>query len=361
MKKAFIITIITAIIVAFIIISPKPNQQGKFYISANVPLSGPLAIYGEAIRDGSIFALEDTKKKNEIVIDWQDNQGNIKNSVSVLQQQLLNKKPDLYISGLKPQTQAITDTLTKENIPHLTWILDTKINTVGNNNFRNWINFKLEAEMFIDYAKKKDLKRVAITYVNLPSAQTEYQDIVIPGLKKQGVDDFLVDPFLLDKTDMKDVALKIKNYNPDLLIINGFMPQMVNLVKELHTLGFNFEGKTLASIDMLDASANLSKSELEGIVVAAPEFMVNESSEYREWKMRFKNRFGYEPLYHHAYAYDTILVINETLKSKGNFVDSLRSTDIRGITGRKIFDEDQSSREVMIPAVYRDGLLTELD
>ncbi len=359
MKKTFIIAI-TAILIVLAVTNLKPKKQDGFHIAANIPLSGPLAIYGEAIKDGSIFALESLGGDTGITIDWQDNQGNIKTSVSVLQQQLFNKKPDLYISGLKPQTQAITDILTKEDVPHFTWILDTEINTNSTNNFRNWINFKLEAEIFIDYAKKIDAKRVAITYVNLPSTQTEYQDIVIPRLKKQGVEDFLVEPFLLDKTDMKDVALKIKKYNPDLVIINGFMPQMVDLIKELHTLGFSFEGKTLASIDMLDSSVNLSNAELEGIIVAAPEFMVNESAEYKEWKNKFKKRFGYEPLYHHAYAYDNILIINEALKKKGDFTNSLRNTDITGITGKKVFDDDQSSKEIMVPAFYRAGVLKEL-
>lgn len=334
------------------------NQKENIYIAANVPLSGPLAVYGEAFRDGSNFALMDLGEDTGL-IDWQDNQGDIKTTVSVAKQQL-TKNPDIYISGLKPQTQAITEIITESNVPHFTWILDTEINTESNNNFRTWINFKKEAEVFSEYAEKKELNRVAIVYVDLPSAQTEYQEIVIPNLKKQGVSDFFVEPFLLSKTDMKDTALKIKSYNPDLLIINGFIPQMVNLVEELNVLGFDFEGKTLASIDMLDAAKEMDPEKIEGIVVAAPEFIVNETEKYLNWKERFENEFGYEPLYHHAYAYDMTLVINQAIKQKGSLLENIKNVEIEGVTGQIKFDGDQSSEAKMIPAVYRNGKLIEV-
>lgn len=337
----------------------KPSKD-ELYVAANIPLSGPLAVYGEAIRDGATFALQDLKKENDLKIDWQDNKGDLGTSVSVAKQQL-SKKPDIYISGLKPQTQAITNLITEKDISHFTWILDVEINSNSSNNFRTWVNFKKEAEVFLDYAKsRKDLKKVAITYVNLPSAETEYQDIIIPGLKEQGVSDFFIEPFLLNKTDMKDVALKIKQYDPDLLIINGFIPQMVNLTEDLHTLVFDFEKRTIASVDILDAAENLAPQKTEGIIVAAPSFLVNEPQEYIKWKERFEDNFGYKPLYHHAYAYDMALVINQTLESNNGIKNTLTDTNLKGITGTIVFDEDQSTDAQMIPAVYRNGTLQEI-
>lgn len=355
MNKTKIVIIVLIIVAVIVGVNLMVENNHKSTVAANVPLTGPLAIYGEAFRDGITFALRDVGVENEIVIDWQDNQSEIKDAVSVLQSQLI-KKPDLYISGLKPQTQAITDILTKNNIPHLAWILDAEINQNSHNNFRIWVNFKLEAETFLSHAGELEPKRVAITYVDLPSADYEYNGIVIPGLKDMGVQDVFVEPFLLDKVDMKDTALKIVQYNPDLLIVNGFIPQMVNLIQELNVLGFDFEGKTLASIDMLDAALSLSNEEIEGIVVAAPKFIVNETDEYSAWRNRFKDEFDYEPLYHHAYAYDMGLVINEVVNSD-NIFESLRSVSINGITGPITFDEDQSLITNMIPAVYRGGEL----
>jgi branched-chain amino acid transport system substrate-binding protein len=359
MKK--ITTIIVSVIVIALITGftlGQGKQDKGLYIAANVPLSGPLAMYGEAFRDGANLALKDLGR-SDIQIDWQDNRGDLKTTFGIAQEQLL-KKPAIYISGLKPQTQAITSLITEAKVPHFTWILDVKINETSDNNFRTWINFKEEANVFLNYVKGKDLRKVAITYVNLPSAVTEYQDIVIPGLKKQGVSDFFVEPFLLDKTDMKDVALKIKQYNPDLLIVNGFIPQMVNLIEELNVLGFDFEGKTIASIDMLDAARDLSPKVIEGIVVAAPEFIVNEPQKYIDWKNHFKAEYGYEPVYHQAYAYDMGLVIDKALKSGKDLTVALRETEIAGITGVVSFDSDQSSSAHMIPAVYRDGKLQEI-
>jgi len=361
-KTSVVIGLVILILFATTIInSEKSGSDNKILIAGNAPISGPLAMYGETLRDGTDFAIKHLGENSNIEIDWQDNKGEIKTSVSVLQRQLA-QNPDIYISGLKPQTQAITDAVTEAKIPHFTWILDTEINPNSDNNFRTWVNFKLEAELFLDYSSKKQLDKVAIVYVNLPSAETEYQDIVIPGLKSQGVSDIYVERFSLDKTDMGDTALKIKNYDPDLLIINGFLPQMVNLVNDLDNFGFEFEGKTLASIDMLDASANLSPETLEGIVVAAPKFLVDNNQEYANWKKEFKETYNYEPLYHHAYAYDMMLVINESIKD-GKFTnkENLSTVNIQGITGNLKFDEDQSLITEMVLAVYRNGVLIEMN
>src|SRR4051812_49003547 len=60
-------------------------------IAANLPLSGPLGGYGSAIRDGAIFALERTRSDGapELTFDWQDNGGDPKNAVTIMQRQFM--------------------------------------------------------------------------------------------------------------------------------------------------------------------------------------------------------------------------------------------------------------------------------
>src|ERR1700691_1477351 len=79
----------------------KTQNTKLIKIAANLPLTGNLSTYGAAIRDGATLALEDLKQTDPngplLVVDWQDNAGNPKSTVSVLQRQFI-EAPDIYMS-----------------------------------------------------------------------------------------------------------------------------------------------------------------------------------------------------------------------------------------------------------------------
>src|SRR5262249_29633172 len=143
-------------------------------IGANLPLSGPLATYGVDVREGASLALEDNAAEGDsraaepnYVVGWQDNAGDLKTAVSILQQHLLSA-PALYISGVKPQTMAIKGEVASAGLPHFVWIFDAVINEGSSNTFRTWVSYKIEPAVYLEYARKRKAKRIAITYVQLP-------------------------------------------------------------------------------------------------------------------------------------------------------------------------------------------------
>lgn len=91
---------------------PTKTPAGELRIAANVPMSGPLAYYGAAIREGATMALEPKASPASpltgVSIDWQDNASEPKTTVSILQKQILDN-PTIYVSGVKPQVMAIKD------------------------------------------------------------------------------------------------------------------------------------------------------------------------------------------------------------------------------------------------------------
>ena len=351
--------------------TPKGNSSVR--VTGNVPLSGDLAMYGEYIRNGVELANKDLGTKYpqdpKITFDWQDNQGEAKGAVSAMQRQYLTSPPDIYISGLKPQTAAITDRIKEKGTPHFTWILDVLINASSTNNIRTWINFKKESEVFIDYLKNKQINRVAILYGHTDAADEEYEELVEPALKAQGLTDshILRESYSIDRSDFRDLPLKVKAFNLDIVIVNGFVPHIVAMVKQFRVLEIIKNGNTLASLDMLDASSLLPVPDLEGIVVAAPLYLTrSDTTVLTEWKTHFKKIYGREPTYHEAYAYDMVQVIHDASTrlqlpaTSKDWITALRKTHITGVTGDMRFDDDGSLITTMEPAVYRSGKLVPL-
>jgi branched-chain amino acid transport system substrate-binding protein len=329
-------------------------------------MSGDLATYGASVREGAILALDDLAKQSanpKLQFDWQDNAGDPKTAVSIFQKQYL-RPPDIYISGVKPQTMAIIARVTAEGTPHFVWIFDIAINSHSHNNFRTWVSFKLEAPLFLHYAHQRNPKRVAITYVQLPHTTEEYENVVIPGLKQQGITQIFDEPYELSKAEFKDLAVKIKTFRPDLIVVNGFQAQLVALVRAMRPLGLIKDGNTIGAYDMLDAGNVLGPDEVEGIRTTAPAFATRpDSRETKDWRERFKAKYGREPLYTHAFAYDMVMIINDAANRAGypatseKWIAALRATNLSGVTGPLRFDNDGDLITPVEVGVYRNGKL----
>lgn len=366
--RNFLVALSLSVITSLLLVGceQEANQQ-QVDVAANLPITGDLSVYGSPVQEGARMALSDlesdTSTGPKIVFDWQDNQGDPNRTVSVMQQQLLDS-PDIYTSGVKPQTMAIESQIESEGLPHFVWIFDVKVNKSGNNNFRTWVSFKNDTQAYLEYAKEVDPERAFIVYVKLPHTQEAYEERLAPALRNQGVSEVKVESFGTDLRDFKTLAQKIQAFGPDFIVLNGFQSDLVSLIRAMRPLGLIENGNTIAAYDMLDAANSLGPEELEGIRVTAPNFtLYPDQGRVSEWRDRFEDRYGKEPFYTHAYAYDMVQIIHnagtrlDLPASSEEWIQAIGNTDMQGITGPLQFDEDGSLITPIGVGVYRDGEL----
>jgi branched-chain amino acid transport system substrate-binding protein len=333
-------------------------------IAVNLPLSGGLAVYGKTVQRGATLAVEDLKASSPngpaLVFDWQDNAGNPQTTVSIMQQQYLSP-PDIYISGVRPQTTAIWDAVAAKGTPHFVWIFEMKVNK-SPNNLRTWLNFKIEAETYLTYVDKRKPKRVAILYTNIPSYEDELQQVFLPGLKQRGINDTLIEKYDFEATDFKPLALKVRDFKPDLIVLQGFQTHLVGLIRALRPYQLITNGNTIGTYDMLDAAEVLGPDEMEGIGFVAPLFVSRpDRPEIANWRSRFNTKYNTQPLYTDAFAYDMVFIINDAAKrltlpaTSAQWLTALRATDIPGITGQLKFDADGSLITPVEMGIFRGG------
>jgi ABC-type branched-subunit amino acid transport system substrate-binding protein len=154
-------------------------------IACNVPLTGGLAQFGVEIQQGVEMLVDEKDLRSKLNFDWEDNASSRQQAVSVLRKQL-TEKPAIYISGVKPQYMAIHDEISATRLPHFVWAFDTHLRPDNENNFRTWVNFKVEAPLFINFAKQLKPSRIAIIYVQAPHTDEEYNKVIIPALQQAG-------------------------------------------------------------------------------------------------------------------------------------------------------------------------------
>jgi len=342
-------------------------------VGANLPLTGELASYGQAVMRGARMAVDEFKQSDPsgpaLDFDWQDNAGSPQTAVSIVQQQLL-RAPAIYTSGLKPQADAISQSINQAGLPHFVWVFDAFINKETHNNFRTWLSFKIEPTVFLSYADSRKPRRVAIAFVQLPNTEEEYYQFVVPGLKKRGLTDrdILVDEYGLGTKDFRGIALKFRAFRPDLIILNGFQLDLVGLIRAFRPLGLVKDGNLIAAYDMLDAAELLKPEESEGIRVAAPVFATRpDLTQTVAWRGRFQQRYGRTPLYTDAFAYDMGTIIHDAAKrlklpaSSPQWIEALRATNLEGITGPLKFDADNDLQTPLEVGVFRNGKLGPLE
>lgn len=372
-KRNFFIPLVAIVLIVIELNSCKCNQNKptvskELKIACNLPLTGDLATYGVSVRDGVNFALDDLKdslKNNstELNFDFQDNQGLPKNTVSIYQSQLLNN-PNIYLSGVSPQTQSIIDQVTAKGLPHFVYVYAANFCEKYRNTFRTWLNFNAEAQHYIDYAKLKTPKKVAIFYVNIEVCQFEFDSLVVPALHAMGMKDVMVEAYDIQSSDFKNLASKTKNFKPDLILLNGFKGQMIQLIKDFRSYNLINNGNTMCSYDLLDAAPELSNQQLEGLRYTVPYFIINQDQPtIKEWRDKFRKKYNREPLYTDAYAYDMTYAIYDASEklsepfTNDKIVSALLQTQFDGITGPFKFTNKGDLILSLQTCYYKDGKL----
>ncbi len=365
-RIAIAIVLTLSIFIACVPTSQKSPKE--ISIACNLPLTGDLAVYGASVRDGVNFALNNLKENKQLdsiqlKFDFQDNQGLAKTAVNIYQGHQI-KQPDIYVSGVSPQTMSIIDQISKQGIPHFAWVYAANICDNYKNTFRTWLNFNSEAEHYVQYAKKVNPKRVAIFYVNIEVCQYEFDSIVVPALNRMGINEILIESYDIQNSDFKNLATKTKRFNPDLIFLNGFKEHMIQLIKDFKSYNLIQNGNTMCSFDLLDAVPDLTNEQLEGLRYTVPYFVMNLGEpKIKEWREKFYKLYNREPLYTDAYAYDMTYAIyfaSQKLHhpfSNEELVKELLSVNFDGITGPFKFTEKGDLILSLFTGYYKNGEL----
>ena len=364
MNRIKLVALFITVIVLSIVVLQQSYRTKGLLIAANLPLTGDLALYGQAIKSGFEFAQNnwehDNPKSVRIDVDWGDNRFNSAEAVTILQKQK-QKNPYIYISGLKPQVMSIESNI---DVPHFEWVPDMFFNKENNlNRFRTWISLSAEADVFTQYLSKMKPKRLSIIIVETPAAVEEYKMCIIPFVEKHLDCEIDLNIFDMDAqaNAFRDIVAKVSHFNPDVIMINGFIPQMVSIVKSLRAYNLIKNGNTIIGFDMLDAENVLSAEESEGIVVAAPDFIVSPTPKQEKWIETFIARYGRKPSYHAAFAYDMGMIIFSALNSgEEDIVEAIRHVSYDGIMGSSNFDKCGSLKVRMFPAMYHLGKIVHI-
>lgn len=174
MKKIIILTLALAIFVTACKQKQETQapQKPTVKIGAIFPLSGPVAFWGDALKQGVEMAQEDlgeTKFKYEIILE--DDQMDPKKTALAFQKLVNVDKVDVIISAAAGPGNVVAPLAEKHRIPHFAIGSDPNM-AIGKFNFIHWTPPPKEAQAFVKLLKEKNLKRIALFNFNHQGSKT---------------------------------------------------------------------------------------------------------------------------------------------------------------------------------------------
>ena len=333
-------------------------------VACNMPISGGLKFYGEYLQNGVNMAmteLKDSMDKYRFFIDYdfQDNFSTENGADEALDFQLA-KGFDIYLSGVTNQTVMILDRVKATKKPHFIISFDPFFINKGDNLYRPYLDMEKEGQCMMEYMKQKEPKTVAFVYQNITSTNVQFGQILEPFAKENGFQVVLDERYDVSLTDFKNLVLKVKKANPDLIFVYGFQDQLAEIIKGFNLHQIKKDGNVVCSFDFLDVQTVLPQEMLDGIVTFVPHSVVTDTGRIAQWKETFKTIYSRAPLFTEAYAYDMAYSIYYAVKKQLanpnlSFEDCLLAIEFDGATGHVKYLENRQMEYNVHPCIFKDG------
>ena len=208
----------------------KDQNSGKKNVYAVLPLTGPLAQTGKEAQQ----VMDYYYKKGDYPFNliYIDSETNPTKAITALQQKTINDDNPIVIAALTGITEAVAPYVRQKN----GFLFSI---TAINKNLPNFLRLHNDVdgilEPIVSYLKK--YHKVALAYVEDEYGRLE-RNYIVQQLKESNipVDEVSIS---LKTLDVRTEVLKLKSFNPDVVIIMGIPTQgYINVAHELMTQGF---------------------------------------------------------------------------------------------------------------------------
>ncbi|HOO32623.1 MAG TPA: ABC transporter substrate-binding protein [Thermotogota bacterium] len=314
------IGILSLLVGLFFIISCQ--EDGEIKIGVSVSLTGADSLFGISIRNGVEYAVDEINSNGGvngkmIRLLVKDDQNN--------KDKAIEDDSELIDKGVCAIIGHVSSSITKAVLPLMTEKKMLLLSPTVSSN-----DIILENEMLIslgssnriiqktlaDYMTEQDkIKRLAIIY---DANNQEYSNYWLEVIRSylSGTDVQIVDVLSFDSsvvyTDFYLLALNLISKKPDGVLMIATSLHTASLSQQLYKIDPNIKKYTTtwAFDNMLIENGGES---VESLVLTTPYDRYSEDSVYLSFKEGFTKRYGTEPEFSSAYAYETTSVLYQAL------------------------------------------------
>lgn len=347
--------------------SSSSSNSDVIKIGVIAPLTGDVAQYGVAVRDGVQLKVDEINaaggingKKIELVIA--DSKADVQEAINIFKKMVSQDKVNLVIGEVISSTSiAISDLAQSSKTPLISASATALDFTKGKDFvFRTTFTDPFQGVATAKYAKEKGIKSVAI----LTNSSSDYSIGLAEAFKNQATADGLTvieEKYTKDDKDFKSILTKIKGQNVEAIFVPDYYNTNGLILTQAGELGLKAQ---FLGGDGWDGIQTNFGQIAEGAIFSS-QFAPDDPDEIvQNFMTTFKAKYNKDAAIFEALGYDTAVVVENALKnakdlSGESIKTALAATDnLPLITGAFKFDADRNPEKKVTFIEVKGGKLT---
>lgn len=321
------------------------KESNIIKIGAILPLSGPVSNLGQWVKNGMDIAVSEVNSSGgisgkNIQIVYADSKADPKEGLSAFTQMLNTDNPPVYISAMTGVTNALIPVVDKNKRV----LFATTVSASGMTEKSPWvrrlfITADIDAKTMAQYAAEKlGLKKVAIILVN-DDMGLSFAGVFKTVFEAAGGKVVGEEVFEKGNTDFRSTLAKLKKIAPEGLYIVGYDNNLGVLPQQIREAKIK---STILSIGTLGQPNVLAQAgaSLEGVYFTTTEFSAEapRTEQAKRFADSYNAAYKNPANYFSSFAYDSVKIIAETMRSSGSEPEAIRSGILKvnsygGVTG----------------------------
>ena len=360
MKKRFIILFVVMLLLLQACGGSASQSNTNFDDQETIKLgfigciTGDAAIYAETSLNGVNLAINEINanggilgKNIELVIE--DDKNDTTEAINAYNK--IREEGVLAIIGsiTSAPGEAFAPLAMEDGMPMLT-PTGTQFNiTEGRDNvFRVCFTDPFQGEILAQYAKDLGAKTVAVMKNN----SSDYSDGVYQAFKDKvselGLEIVADESYGDADTDFRVQLTKIKDANPDLLMVPDYYEKDALIISQARELGID---KTILGPDgwdgILKQVEKSNYSYLDNLYFSNHYSLDDTNEKVQSFIENYKRTYNEEPLSFSALSYDAVYIYKEAIENAGELnqekiIDAMKNINFSGVTGDLVFDENNN-------------------
>jgi len=331
-----------------------PSWADSIKIPLAAPFTGPLASFGEGMKNGALLKAEEINaqggingRKVEIILE--DELCDPKEAATVATKLAADPDVSMVVGHLCSSASLAALPIYKEaKLPAIS-PASTNINLAKSSPyyFRNVYKDDFQGLFLAKYAKDvKGYNNVAIFY-EMNDYSIGLMNAFMKQAKKNGIKILGKEAYSAETTDFKPQLTKFKMMKPDAIFIPGYAPQGTLIISQARSLGI--KNVDFLGADGLDDNLMLKNPDAEGLFVTTPFIPDKAGPKAAGFIKAYRKKFGIDPNWFAANTYDAVGIAAEAIAAAGPDREKVReylaAMDTRaeaydGVAGKTYFDKN---------------------
>jgi branched-chain amino acid transport system substrate-binding protein len=356
MKRICLIAVVLAVCFGMFFFSGcQEKKKETIKIGAILPLTGSVSVTGQENKAGIEYALEKINKDKKLIeVVYEDGKGDAKTSVTAIKKLEMQGIDKFFLSTTQTVIPILSMYQNNDKF-FFSVICQTKgVLDNTNNAMRLYFSTENETAMMVNYITDNKMVKVATFSINIESCIEPVNDIKKQLVQTNADFNFLDMTFEFSDKDFKGKFTRIKEFNPDVLIIYSYPNQWENIVRQLTEQGMNYPIVANSGFGLTaekDYYKNLEV--MKHIVFPAPRFVIDkEKPEVKKIIKDLKEKYNVDANYNVLYPYDNMIVIAQNLQyvnDNRKFLDEIGNKEYDGVTGKISFN---SKRDIKLSELF---------